>query len=371
VSTWVGPPDDDGADDEGAPTQAVDSSLPVHFDEDLPFSAILAITDATGIRSDHPFRHPRMLLGRTPENDVALNDQNISTRHCELAAEGGFFVVRDLGSANGTYVNEHRVTEARLKNGDVVRLGRTEIGVQLKMHHRLRAFFSGPTKWILLLLFIAAGGGVAYYQWRATVAARDAETRVRFDAQVRAAIERDSCGRAGPTFESLRQVDKSIGGRSVAIELVGERVKPSKSGRESNAELLALWRKKQELYPQAARDVLNREQSERDGLERVSRLGARMGSTKDRKISFWVDGLLAQRLAAMDALATGLQQVGKRSAQFADLVERFNGQPDLAAARDLAAFQVGAETEELLEKCEAEQQRVSSGVLGALNGLED
>ena len=87
----------------------------------LPFTAVLTVVDYAGVRSAHPFSHPRMLIGRTPDNDLMLADPNISTRHCELATEAGFLVVRDLGSANGTYV---RVSQsAKIQQGDLLLLG--------------------------------------------------------------------------------------------------------------------------------------------------------------------------------------------------------------------------------------------------------
>jgi predicted negative regulator of RcsB-dependent stress response len=337
----------------------------------LPFTAVLAIVDDGGIRSSHPFRHPRMLIGRTPDNDIALNDPNVSTRHCELATESGWLIVRDLGSINGTFVNERRISEARLADGDVVRVGKTELTIRLQMRERLRGLMGGNRKWALLgalLLGLLVFAGIA---WRRSAAAHEAEVSRRFEALVKAQVQRDVCGRATAAFESLREADGEIGGRSVAIELVGGRVRQSRDGRDNNIALLALWRRKQKLYADAAAGVSARQQVERDALEKVTRNGARLASSKDKKIAFWIDGLLAQRLAATDQLLQGLRDVEKRTDKFADLVERFAVRGDAAVARELAGFQLGADAEDLLRRCEAEQARLASGVLGALNGLEE
>ena len=72
-----------------------------------------------------------------------------------------------------------------------------------------------------------------------------------------------------------------------------------------------------------------------------------------------------------DGLMTGLRDASKRTAQFVDLVQRFTVQGDASAARDLAAFQVGAGADELINKCETDASRLASGVLGALNGLDE
>jgi pSer/pThr/pTyr-binding forkhead associated (FHA) protein len=47
----------------------------------------------------------------------------VSRRHAELRAEDGRWIVRDLGSSNGTWVNGRRVMEAEVRPGDVLHLG--------------------------------------------------------------------------------------------------------------------------------------------------------------------------------------------------------------------------------------------------------
>ena len=48
-------------------------------------------------------------------------------RHAEVLLDSRGYVVRDLGSNNGTFVNEEQVTEAKLKDGGVVRIGLTSL----------------------------------------------------------------------------------------------------------------------------------------------------------------------------------------------------------------------------------------------------
>ena len=70
-------------------------------------------------------------IGREAGNTVQLDDHEISRRHAEIHRVGDAFVVGDLGSSNGTYVNERRVERAELSNGDRIRLGRTVLGFAL------------------------------------------------------------------------------------------------------------------------------------------------------------------------------------------------------------------------------------------------
>ncbi len=59
-----------------------------------------------------------VLIGRDPAATLCLNNRAVSRRHCSLRQESGQFVLRDLGSHNGTFVNEVPVTERVLKHGD-------------------------------------------------------------------------------------------------------------------------------------------------------------------------------------------------------------------------------------------------------------
>ncbi len=67
----------------------------------------------------------RALVGTAPDCDVVLTDGSISGRHAEFSAQGGVYRVSDLGSTNGTFVNDKRVQNAELVDGDTLRLGRT------------------------------------------------------------------------------------------------------------------------------------------------------------------------------------------------------------------------------------------------------
>lgn len=64
-------------------------------------------------------------LGRSPGNDIVLEDDAVSGQHARVRCEDGAFVVHDLQSTNGTFINERRIERHTLVNGDVVRLGET------------------------------------------------------------------------------------------------------------------------------------------------------------------------------------------------------------------------------------------------------
>ncbi len=65
-----------------------------------------------------PLLKTRLLVGRRDSCDIALRFQNVSSRHCELEFVDGYWLVRDLGSSNGTKVNGVRVRSKWVLPGD-------------------------------------------------------------------------------------------------------------------------------------------------------------------------------------------------------------------------------------------------------------
>src|SRR5689334_5802827 len=63
-------------------------------------------------------------IGRDSTNEIVINDAEISRRHARLTFQGGKYVLEDLGSTNGTFVNGQRLAGPRvLKSGEVVSFG--------------------------------------------------------------------------------------------------------------------------------------------------------------------------------------------------------------------------------------------------------
>ena len=65
--------------------------------------------------------------GRHPESDIFLDDMTVSRRHAEFHRRGRSYVVRDVGSLNGTYLNRERIEEADLSSGDEVQIGKFKL----------------------------------------------------------------------------------------------------------------------------------------------------------------------------------------------------------------------------------------------------
>ena len=78
-----------------------------------------------GARYDLAGHEGALTIGREAGNAIRLEDSEVSRRHAEIRRVGDTFVVGDLKSSNGTFVNDRKVERAELASGDRIRVGRT------------------------------------------------------------------------------------------------------------------------------------------------------------------------------------------------------------------------------------------------------
>jgi len=91
----------------------------------------LVMFKANGQRKDFPLTDDLTIVGRGDDCDLRIPLTDVSRRHCELRIEDGKLVVGDLSSSNGTFVNNKRVTESRVRAGDLLTLGPVSFVVQI------------------------------------------------------------------------------------------------------------------------------------------------------------------------------------------------------------------------------------------------
>src|SRR5439155_6517170 len=70
-----------------------------------------------------PLDKPRLTIGRKPDNDLVIDNPAMSGHHALIFSEEGVFFIEDLGSTNGTFVNDAKIHKEKLKNNDRVALG--------------------------------------------------------------------------------------------------------------------------------------------------------------------------------------------------------------------------------------------------------
>src|SRR5690606_32569240 len=80
-----------------------------------------------------------LTIGRDNTNHLSLNDDYVSGRHARIEKRDQGFFVRDLRSRNGTYLNGSQVSEARLKDGDRLRFGNSDLSFTSTKEFRVNA----------------------------------------------------------------------------------------------------------------------------------------------------------------------------------------------------------------------------------------
>jgi pSer/pThr/pTyr-binding forkhead associated (FHA) protein len=101
------------------------SAAPITGIDALPAgSALLVVKRGPNAGSRFLLDQSTTSAGRHPDSDIFLDDVTVSRRHAEFRREGGGFLVVDVGSLNGTYVNREPVDTAALANGDEVQIGK-------------------------------------------------------------------------------------------------------------------------------------------------------------------------------------------------------------------------------------------------------
>jgi hypothetical protein len=66
---------------------------------------------------------PHTMIGNGPESTIVMQDKFMSGKHAEIKAENGMWILRDVGSTNGTYVNNRRVDRHELVDNDFIKFG--------------------------------------------------------------------------------------------------------------------------------------------------------------------------------------------------------------------------------------------------------
>jgi hypothetical protein len=96
---------------------------------DLPDGAgILWVKRGPNAGSKYALDKDTVLAGRHPDSDIFLDDITVSRRHAEFRRAADGYVVKDVGSLNGTYLNRDRIDdEATIANGDEVQIGKFKL----------------------------------------------------------------------------------------------------------------------------------------------------------------------------------------------------------------------------------------------------
>ncbi len=117
--TFMAPP--------AAPEAAVEDEISVALDDIPTGTGMVVVKRGPNVGSRFALEGDVTRAGRHPDSEIFLDDITVSRRHAEFVRQGSGYVVRDVGSLNGTYLNRERIDEAPLGNGDEVQIGKFKL----------------------------------------------------------------------------------------------------------------------------------------------------------------------------------------------------------------------------------------------------
>ena len=122
---WVQFEDDSPIPEEEASAPEQSAPPPSDETEQKPGVCVLAVTEGAETGREFILQDGPTTMGRGTEADLVFLDKLMSRTHCKIVKKDDLVIISDLGSTNGTFVNESKIETRELKDGDKVRLGGT------------------------------------------------------------------------------------------------------------------------------------------------------------------------------------------------------------------------------------------------------
>ena len=119
-------------DDTTTATYMVDENTgelkPVDVGDVAAATGALVIRSGGGrVGQSYPLEGDRLVIGRSPDAAVFLDDVTVSRDHAVLVRRSGHWYLDDSGSLNGSYVNRHRIESHKLQAGDELQIGKYKL----------------------------------------------------------------------------------------------------------------------------------------------------------------------------------------------------------------------------------------------------
>lgn len=348
-------------------------------------TASLVITDHKGQRHKFEINSDRVTLGRVDSNDIVIHDPAISSHHCEFVADRKGVMLRDLNSSNGTYLNQKRVEEGRLSDGDFVRVGQSSIKVQLRTFDGKAIRTGKGLKTVAVamavvaaLVVLAAGG--AWFALFLRNRSLDKDVLTKYDASMRAFLKDDPCAVIEPQTRQIERLEAQ-GSQKPRFSIEDGKVKLSKGDKIFDSRLLGSVRDREAPFQravQALEGYTGGQKAAMDAVAGVSKCG------KDAKGVIRCSGFKSRALQAaaaeMHMLFTARTELTQRfigdfkklkdeTARYGSLLDRMI-KGDERAARDLEDYQWSSSVKELVDGCKSSHARSMNEALAKFSAME-
>ena len=110
---------------QGARSKTVVTVISKIAEKPVGKDACLVVIYGLELGRKYNLENANVIIGRSSKSDVQIDQESVSRNHAKIINTGKSIILRDLGSTNGTYVNDQLIDEYVLRDGDFVKIGRT------------------------------------------------------------------------------------------------------------------------------------------------------------------------------------------------------------------------------------------------------
>jgi len=93
-------------------------------DRPVAKEACLVVIYGLDLGKKYNLNRPQIIIGRSSKADIQIDQEAVSRNHCKIINTGKAILLRDMGSTNGTYINDELIDEYVLRDGDYIKVGR-------------------------------------------------------------------------------------------------------------------------------------------------------------------------------------------------------------------------------------------------------
>jgi FHA domain len=197
-------------------------------------SANFIVKGPSGVEKAFPMRAISVTIGRSDQCDISVKDSSMSGRHAEISKINGEIRVKDMGSANGIWLNGERVDDVELFDGDVLRLGQTSIRIDVVGGRKRPDAGLSPKVLAAIIagVLVLAGAGIAggLYLKKRAQARRDRATLTGFLAAARESQKSKPCAAAVDKVADVARTLNSLGKPSTTSPPKGDEARRMVAG---------------------------------------------------------------------------------------------------------------------------------------------
>ncbi|HEY2031057.1 MAG TPA: FHA domain-containing protein [Myxococcales bacterium] len=325
-------------------------------------TASFLVKAPNGQEKAYPMKAEVVIIGRSDRCDIAVKDGSMSGRHAEISTVDGEIRVKDLGSANGIWLNGERVEDVELFDGDVLRCGQTSIRVDMP-GGRKRPEARIHTKLLVgivtsVLLLTAAGVVLGITLKRRAQRRRDLTSVASFASETRASRAGDPCAVAQDEVGDAVRTLGALGHPGCTAKADGERLSSSYRKLANGYEDIALSVSRFVAQSNAANAALSATADQIADPELKGRVLEAL------------DTVIDQRAQVTSSFISDWKRLGQSTSDYAASLERALVRGDKTACAEVEKGIAGETPQQIVQACVVRRNAARAAVDEKLKDLD-